>query len=239
MKKIITLITILLSTYCFAQNSTVINDPNVEKRSLDASFTSISVTDGVSLYLTQGTEESIAISASDQKYIERYKTEVVNGELKIYYDNKGINWTGNEKRNLKAYVSFKMLEKLHASGGSLVTTKSLIKVDKATYTFTSGSKFTGEVNIDELNIIENSGAGIEINGKVDKLNVQVSSGAVFNGYQLVTDYCDAKATSAGGVRITVNKELIVKANSGGGVHYKGKGVIKDMNVSSGGIVKKG
>ena len=238
MKKIITSIAILFSTYSFAQNSTVINDPNVEKRTLDASFTSISVTDGVSLYLTQGNEESIAISASDQKYMERYKTEVVNGELKIYYDNKGINWTGNEKRNLKAYVSFKKLEKLHASGGAYVMAKSIVKEDKAIYTFTSGSKFTGQVNIDELNIIENSGADIEMNGKAGKLNVQVSSGAVFNGYQLVTDYCEAKASSAGGVRITVNKELNVKANSGGGIHYKGKGVIKDMNVSSGGIVKK-
>ncbi|MEO7534887.1 MAG: DUF2807 domain-containing protein, partial [Ferruginibacter sp.] len=86
---------------------------------------------------------------------------------------------------------------------------------------------------------QNSGAAIDITGKAGNLKVDVSSGAIFNGYDLAVDYCDAKATSGGSVRVNVNKELSVKANSGGGIRYKGAGVIKDMNVSSGGIVKKG
>ena len=239
MKRILVLLLAVISTQAFAQNDAVINDPNAQKRTLSESFSTITVTDGVELYLTQGTEESIAVSASDPKYLERYKTEVDNGVLKIYYDNKGINWTGNEKRKLKAYVSFKALQKLNASGGANVMMKSVLTADKMEYTFTSGSRFTGEVNIGQLDVAQNSGALIEINGKTGSLKIDVSSGAVFKGYDLATDYCDAKASSGGGVRISVNKELSVKASSGGGIHYKGDGVVKDMNVSSGGIVKKG
>jgi Putative auto-transporter adhesin, head GIN domain len=239
MKKLIVLLFVLSSLYSFAQNDAVINDPNVQKRVLNESFSGISVSDGVDLYLTQGNEEMIAVSAADPKYLERYKTEVNNGILKIYYDNQGINWSGNEKRKLKAYVSFKQLQKLSASGGAEVIMKSILTANKMEYTFTSGSRFTGEVNINQLDVTENSGALVEINGKNDDLKIEVSSGAMFKGYELVTDFCDAKATSGGSARITVNKELVVKANSGGGIHYKGNGIVKDMNVNSGGSVKKG
>lgn len=239
MKRIFVLLLVVLSLPAFAQKDAVINDPNAEKRSLAESFSSISVTDGVDLYLTQGGGESIAISASDPKYLERYKTEVRNGILKIYYDNKGINWTGNERRKLKAYVSFKTLKQLNASGGARVTMKSVLKADKMQYTFTSGSKFTGEVNIDQLDVVENSGALVEIDGKAGKLDIEASSGAMFKGYELLSDYCDVKASSGGSVKINVNKELNVKARSGGGIHYKGNGVVREMNVNSGGIVKKG
>lgn len=239
MKSIFLLLLVAVGFTSFGQKDAVINDPNAQKRSLNESFSTISVTDGVELYLTQGNEESLAISASDAKYLERYKTEVNNGVLKIYYDNKGINWTGNEKRNLKAYVSFKTLQKINASGGAQVKMKSVLKADKMECTFTSGSRFSGDVNINQLDIAQNSGSLIEITGKTDNLKIEVSSGASFKGYDLATNYCDAKATSGGGVRINVNKELNVKAHSGGGVHYKGNGVIRDMNVNSGGVVKKG
>ena len=239
MKKLIVCLFVLISIASKAQNDAVVNDANAQKRSLNGSFSTITVTDGIELYLTQGNEESIAVSASDTKYMERYRTEVSNGVLKIYYDNKGINWTGNEKRNLKAYVSFKTLQKLNASGGAEVVMKSVLAADKMECTFTSGSRFTGELNINDLDVAENSGASINISGKAGKLKIEVSSGAIFKGYELSADYCEAKASSGASVRVNVNKELTVKANSGGGIHYKGEGVIKDMNVNSGGIVKKG
>ena len=239
MKKLIVCLFVLISIASKAQNDAVVNDANAQKRSLNGSFSTITVTDGIELYLTQGSEESIAVSASDNKYMERYRTEVSNGVLKIYYDNKGINWTGNEKRNLKAYVSFKALQKLNASGGAEIVMKSVLTAEKMECTFTSGSGFTGEVNINDLDVAENSGASIDISGKAGKLKIEVGSGAIFKGYELSTDYCEAKASSGASIKINVKKELTVKANSGGGIHYRGDGVIKDMNVNSGGIVKKG
>jgi hypothetical protein len=239
MKKLLVLLFVVAGINTFAQKESVINDANAEKRILNGDFTSISVSDGVSLYLSGGGDESIAVSASDPKYMERYKTEVVNGVLKIYYDNSGLSWTGFDKRKLKAYVSYKTLEKISASSGSLVSMKTILAADEMQFSFTSGSKFTGEVNVKEMNANVSSGAEIEINGSTEKLKVDASSGAIFKGYEFATDFCDAKATSGGGVRINVNKELSVKANSGGGIRYKGTGVIKDMNVNSGGVVKKG
>ena len=239
MKQTLLSLILLLSIGAFAQNDAVINDPNVQKRTLNGSFSAIQVSDGIELYLTQGNEESIAISASEDKYLERYKTEVDNGTLKLYYDNKGMPWNTNDRRKLKAYVSFKTLQKLRASAGANVKMKSVLKTEKLESSFTSGARFDGEVDVETLDISSSSGAEINMTGKSGKLKVDVSSGAIFKGYELVVDFCDAEASSGAGVRINVNKELTVRASSGGGVRYKGTGVIRDMDVSSGGNVKKG
>ncbi|MGC4102788.1 head GIN domain-containing protein [Ferruginibacter sp.] len=237
MKKLLLSFISFIAVAAFAQDKTIV-DANAQKRTLNASFTGINVSDGVDLYLTQGNEESVAVSASDEKYMERFKTVVEEGVLKIYYDNKGINWSTNDKRKLKAYVSFKTLEKLHASGGADVKIQGSIDVTSLDIKFTSGSSLNGKLKASELVVEQNSGSSIDISGSSDKIKVDVSSGAVFKSYDLAVDYCDAKASSGGGIRITINKELNAKANSGGGVKYKGEAVIKEVNVNSGGSVKK-
>jgi hypothetical protein len=238
MKKIFLSFITLITLAAFAQEQTVITDANAQKRSLNESFTGISVSDGVDLYLSQSDEESVAVSASDEKYMPRFKTEVKDGVLKIYYDDNGINWSANEKKKLKAYVSFKTLEKLHASGGASVTIKGSLDLGNLDMKFTSGSSLGGKLTAKDLTVEQNSGSSINISGSAGNIKVDVSSGAIFKSYDLAVDYCEAKASSGGGVRITINKELSAKANSGGGVKYKGDAIIKEIDVNSGGSVKK-
>ncbi|MBS1510266.1 MAG: DUF2807 domain-containing protein [Bacteroidetes bacterium] len=238
MKKLFVLLLSAMSITAMAQNKTVVNDANAQKRTIEGSFSAINVSDGIDLYLTQGGEESVAVSASEEKYVERIKTEVVNGVLKIYYDNKGINITVANKRKLKAWVSFKDIQQLHASSGCDVTIEGNWDAGTVDMKFTSGSSLHGKITAKELTVDQNSGSSVEISGTAEKINVDVSSGAIFKSFDLAVDYCNAKASSGGGVRITVNKELSAKANSGGGVKYKGEAVIKEVNVNSGGSVKK-
>ena len=233
---------ILLSTFfsisISAQMSTTVDDANAKSRILNGSFTAISVSDGISLYLTAGAEESLAVSFADEKYEAKFKTEVEGGVLKIYYDNNGVNYSDNNRRKLKAYVSFKTLEKLTASGGATVKLPSTISIDNLVMKFTSGSLFDGSIKAKEITIEQNSGSQMTMDGSSGKIKIDASSGAIFKGYEFSTDYCDAKASSGGEVRISVEKELSAHASSGGGIHYKGAGVIKDININSGGTLKK-
>lgn len=238
MKFLFVLLLAGLSTASFAQQDAIINDANAKARTLNASFSGISVSDGIELFLSQGSEESIAVSYSDEKYAERFKTEVEAGVLKIYYDNKGVNWSDNNRRKLKAYVSFKTLEKLTASGGADVKLTSGINVNNLDIKFTSGAYFKGAIKGKEISVDQNSGAVMNISGSAEKISLQVSSGAIFKGYEFAVDFCEAKASSGGSVRISVEKELSAKASSGGGIHYKGTAVIRDVDIDSGGIVKK-
>lgn len=237
MKKIFFSLLTLLSVHLFAQD-VIVNDANAEKRALSASFNGIKVSDGIDLMLTQGSEESLAVSASEPKYLEKLKTEIVDGMLNIYYENAGMIWNSNQKRKLKAYVSFKTIEKLQASSGASVKTSAILHISRLELKVSSGALFSSEVNITQLTAMQDSGAEINITGKTSELTVEASSGAIFKGYELVSDYCKAKASSGGSVRINVEKELNAKANSGGGIHYKGNAVIKEVDISSGGSVKR-
>ncbi len=238
MKFLFILLSAVFSTATFAQQNTVVNDPNATKRTLNASFSAITVTDGIQLYLTEGQEESLAVSYSDEKYAAHFKTEVENGVLKIYYDNNAINYSDNNRRRLKAYVSFKTLEKLTASGGADVKLPAAITVNDLELKFSSGANLDGTIKGKLITVDQNSGSEITLSGSAEKISVEVSSGATFKGFDFAVDYCDAKASSGGGVRIAVQKELSARANSGGGIRYKGTAVIKDIDISSGGIVKK-
>src|SRR6478735_12424930 len=106
MKKLFSILALL----CFAaavHAQKVINDPNIELRKAGP-FTGISVSGGIDLYLSEGTE-TVAVSASKPEYRDRIKAEVENGILKIWYDSKwGISINGN--KDLKAYVSYKTLK---------------------------------------------------------------------------------------------------------------------------------
>ena len=238
MKILFILVSMIWSTAISAQQTTIINDANVKSRTLNAPFSAVSVSDGISLYLTAGTAESIAVSASDEKYEAKFKTQVENGVLKIFYDNNGINYSDNSRRRLKAYVSYKTLERILASGGASVNLPMAITLPELEMKFTSGSSFTGELKAAEISLEQNSGSEMNLRGSVDKLFIDVSSGAVFKGYELTASYCDAKATSGGLIHISVGKELSARANSGGAIHYKGDAVIKIIDINSGGAVKK-
>jgi hypothetical protein len=163
---------------------------------------------------------------------------VEDGILKIYYDNNGINYSSNSRRKLKAYVSFKTLDKLSASGGASVKLPVAVTVNDLDIKFTSGAVFEGEIKAKNISVDQNSGSVVNMSGSAEKINVETSSGAIFKGYGFSTEYCTAKASSGAEVRVSVEKELSAKANSGGNIHYKGTAVIKDINISSGGVVKK-
>lgn len=238
MKLLSFLLCIIISTTAFAQETKVVNDANAKQRNLNASFTAISVSDGIELFLTQGSEESVAVSYSDEKYGERFKTIVEDNVLKIYYDSKGISWSDNNRRQLKAYVSFKTIEKLMASGGADIKLQASAIVNNLSMKLTSGAGFNGNIIAKEMSVDQNSGSEINLRGKAEKITIDVSSGASFKGYEFAVNNCDAKASSGAGIKISVEKELSAKANSGGGIHYKGTALISNIDISSGGIVKK-
>src|SRR5829696_5852228 len=102
----------LLCIAGFVHAQKVINDPNVEVRQIPGSFTGVSVSGGIDLFLSYG-DEAVALSATKPEYRDRIKTEIVNGVLKIWYDSKsGVNITFTDERKLKAYVSYKTLKSL-------------------------------------------------------------------------------------------------------------------------------
>jgi hypothetical protein len=217
----------------FAQKT--IHDPNAEVRSASG-FHAIEVSSGIDLYLSNG-DEAVVVSAKDIDSRNRIKTEVKNGVLKIWFDwNNGLKFAKGNKA-LKAYVSYKTLERLEASGGSDIHVEGTIKSNELQMEISGGSDFDGKVNIDtRLSIEASGGSDVSISGSARELNIDASGGSDFDGYGLVTDTCTVQASGGSDISITVNKELSAEASGASDVSWKGSATVKKVKASGAGSV---
>lgn len=238
MKKLLVsfLVIAITGTASFAQK--IINDVNVEKRTI-GSFHGIEVSTGIELTLTEGSAEEVAVSASTIEFRDRIVTEVKNGILKIHYESKtgSVNKV-KETKGLKAYVSYKTLDVLDVNTGAEVKINGVLKSSSLNLNANTGGLVNGEVDIATFKVSQNTGSKITLSGKVEKLEINGDTGSKFNGEGLSTSNCSAKVSTGAGIYITVQKELNVKANTGGFVKYKGEAGIRDVKTSTGGSVKR-
>jgi Putative auto-transporter adhesin, head GIN domain len=235
MKKVLLSLLILSFTGVIYAQKTV-NDPNAEKRNVSG-FHGIEVGGGIDLYLSSG-EEAVAVSAANDEVRSRIKTEVKDGILRIGYEwDRKLKLDFKNKR-MKAYVSYKQLDRLHASGGSDVFSVGSIKTDKLDMQASGGSDITINIDVNELKANASGGSDVIISGSAKSIDIDASGGSDFKGYELQADNCKANASGGSDIFITVNKELIADASGGSDVHYKGTGLIRDIKSSGGGSVKR-
>lgn len=222
----------------FAQNEKVIRDDHAQRRDVKG-FHAIRVSGGIDLYLSQG-DEAVAVSAADPEVRDRIRTTVENGVLEVYMDSEGWHWNFRGDRKLKAYVSFKQLDALKASGGSDVYIENDIHTDKLDLGLSGGSDLKGKMTIGELSIVQSGGSDIYIGGAATHLSVHASGGSDFHGYDLQSEECRVEASGGSDIQISANKELTVSASGGSDVYYKGNAALRDHHASgSSSITKKG
>jgi Putative auto-transporter adhesin, head GIN domain len=198
-------------------------------------FTSIGVSSGIDLYLTQGSSESVSIK-SDSETLKEIVVEQRGNNVTIKFKD-GINWGGMFKnRTIKAYVSFKTLNAIAASGGSDVFTQNQIKTDKLAIRSSGGSDLKLNVVCKDLSIQSSGGSDIDLKGKAENMTIQSSGGSDIDAYELITEYAKVQASGGSDVNLYVNKGLEASASGGGDVSYKGNASLKKTSSSKSGDV---
>ena len=234
-KSLLAFFVLFICVVCKSQQPKTINDQNAESRTVSG-FHAIRAEDGIDLFLTQGNEEAVAVSASRLEYRDKIVTKVENGVLRIYYND---NWRfGWRDRKLRAYVSFKTLDGLEGSGGSDIIVNGVIKTSTLTLEISGGSDFSGTVEIADLRIGQSGGSDVDIKGTASKLSVSASGGSDFNGYGLSVEYASISASGGSDAQLTVSKELTADASGGSDIDYKGAAVLKNKSSSGGSSVSK-
>ncbi|MBC7850057.1 MAG: DUF2807 domain-containing protein [Chitinophagaceae bacterium] len=236
-KSVVFFLSLFLSVAIFAQKQ--IDDANAQVRKVSG-FHAIKSSHGIKVYLTQSNSEAVAVSANSTEYRDKMKTVVENGVLRIYFDNDDWKlWQHITNKQLRAYVSVKELDRIDVSSGSSVQIEDVLNSNKLVLDASSGASIKGKVDAESMTVDQSSGSVITISGQIKgTLKVEGNSGSIFHGFDLSAENCDAETNSGAGIKITVNKELTVDASSGGYIHYKGNGSIKDVHTSSGGSVSR-
>ncbi len=218
MKKIWIVVSLLLTSLGGLRAQDMVYGENAEKRAIKA-FHAVETSAGIAVVLTKGSKEEIALTASDKEMLSKVKTEVVDGVLKISREDNWKFWERFKQHwKITVYVSYTRLDGVRASSGGSITSKS--------------------VDLSTLSARVNSGGHISLAGKVNELDVEGNSGGHFRGYDLSVTNCKADVSSGAHVQVTITKEITARASSGGQIRYKGTGLIRDINVNSGGSVKR-
>jgi hypothetical protein len=219
---------------------------NVTTTRQASGFNAVSVSSGVDLYITQGSNESVKIEADEdfQKYVI---VKVQNGTLEIYIEpnhSGAINITSLFKKmsltnKLKAYVTLPDLTKLNASGGSDVYSQGNWKVNALKMVATGGSDIKFELQGAVLETTATGGSDLTLKGKINSLTTSASGGSDVMAGDLQTDKAIVTASGGSDVTVNVTSQLDAKANGGSDIYYKGNPA-KISRDSSGGsdITKK-
>jgi hypothetical protein len=200
-------------------------------------FSAIHISGGIDLFLSQGEEDGVAVSAADDKIKDRIKTNVEKGVLKIWYQGNGMKYNSGNKKMI-AYVSFKSIDKVAASGSSDVYANGSIKSTELRIQLSGASDFKGGVEVTRLNITQSGASDASISGKASILDIEVSGASKFKGYNFETESCTAEASGASDIQVTVHKELSANASGASSIYYKGNGVLKDVESNGASKVKK-
>lgn len=142
-----------------------VNDPLAEKRSV-GSFHGVDISTGIELVLTRGNAEEVAVSAATPEFRDKIVTRVENGILKIHYETKtgSIN-RKNETKGLKAWVSYKSIDRLYATTGAEVRIEGVLAATTLDMKANTGAEITGKVDIGTLKLDQNTGSKVSLSGE--------------------------------------------------------------------------
>jgi len=238
-RKLLILPALLAVTAAWSQNNLLVEAPNVQKRVVGA-FHGVDVSSSIDLIIKQGDEDGVAISASDIKTRDMIVTEVRDGILHIFLNERGgFHWMWGD-HHMKAYVSIRNIDHLGASGSSDVYVDGTLKTQSLNIDLSGSSDFKGAVEAAHLELHQSGSSDSNIQGTATDLQVHLTGSSDCKGYGMVVDNCAVEATGSSDTQITVNKELSVHATGSSDVYYKGTAVVREFHTSgSSSISKKG
>jgi hypothetical protein len=229
-------IAIIFYTAIFSQKT--INDPNAEKRSVSG-YHGVAVSGSIELFLTQGNEESVVISADDTKWRDRVITEVKDGILHIYPEHKNkiqIDWPGSKK--IRAYVSVKDIDYLSSSGSGKTHIEGNLRSDKLHIDISGSGNIEAGFAVKDLTVGLSGSANADFSGNAENSDFHISGSGNIRSYDFTTAFCKASISGSGNVKITVSKELSAHISGSGNVSIKGDGLIRDYSASGSGKFKR-
>ncbi len=225
------LLVALFTTLCctaFSQTN-IINDANAEVRDV-SSFSGIKISGGIDVYLSQGTDYALAVSAAETKYRDNIKTEIRDGVLKIWYDSDKAGWARGDKK-LRAYISFKTLESLEASGACDVKINETLDVNTLLLKLSGACDISGVVKLNNMTMELSGASTVKISGTVQNLKLNSSGASDVKNYDLVVENCVARISGASDIKITVNNSISGSASGASSLYYKGNPEKKDVATS--------
>lgn len=178
-------------------------------------FNEIKIFNGLSVEIERSENSSIEISGEKTEDIV---VKNVNGKLKVTL--KFPELFNPDRVNIKIYYKEDILT-LDANEGSAIFSDEDIDQVNLTIKTQEGAYIHVPVDVKYLTVKAVTGGSIRVRGTATNQEVEVTTGGVYEAYDLETEYADVIAASGGNVEVSVSNLLDAKVRFGGNVYYKG------------------
>ena len=178
-------------------------------------FNEIKIFNGLSVEIERSENSKIEISGekTDDVVVKN-----VNGKLKL-----SLKFPENfnpDRVKVKIFYNQDVLTLDANEGGAIFSDETIDQVNLTIKT-QEGAYIHVPVDVKYLTIKAVTGASIKVRGTATNQEVEVTTGGVYEAYDLVTEYADVTSASGGNAEVNVTKLLDVKVRFGGNVYYKG------------------
>lgn len=186
----------------------------------------------MNVYLKKGEIASVLVRADDF-LIDKVKTEVSNGILKIYTDEfiQG-------ERIKEVYVTYVALETAIATDASTLNSQDLILADTFQVTASGAAEIKLRVDCNQLDLQMEGNANVQLAGRANRFRFNIDHVGDLMAYNFLTKSCTAliktPPQSPGVARIHVRDSLLVEIDGPRHLYYKGAPKVVEKQISGGG-----
>jgi len=199
-----------------------------------SNFNQVTVSSGIDLYLKQGDTEKVSV-VSNAELLKDVIIEKKGSSLNIRFKNN-ISWQRIFKgKSIKAYVTYKTLNSLSASGGSDVFTQNTLKTSRFSVHVSGGSDLKMNIIAEDLDLHSSGGSDVELKGSARNLEINSSGGSDIDAFNFIVE--NARVHSSGGSDVNIHVTNALEANASGGsdIVFKGKAALKNNSSKSGSV----
>ena len=208
---------------------TVYGDGNVVKKGREAgSFSGVRVSTGIDVFLSQGSNESIAVEADEN--LHEYIITKVEGDVLHVYTEANIR----EAKMKRVYVTMDNITSLTTTSAGDLIGETPVKTDNLDLSVSSAGDIKLEVYAKTVELDISSSGDMTLSGEADMLEGDLSSAGDLNAFNLKVREADLDVSSAGNADVYVTERLRARASSAGDINYKGNPKYLDAHSSSAG-----
>ena len=192
-------------------------------------FDEVKVFDKISVKLIPASENKIVITGDRADEVE---TVNKNGELKIRMPFPQL--LSGDAITIKLY--FKNIESISASEVSYVSSDINFKQTLLDLNAKSGAEINIEINVDKVNIKASAGGIIDVSGKATNSDVAITSGGILKAADLYTNQTKISVAAGGKSEIHATTLVDAKVKAGGSIFIYGKPKQINKEVFIGGTI---
>ena len=192
-------------------------------------FDEVRVFDKINLKLIPASKNKIVINGSRADEVEMVNK---NGILKIRMPFPQL--LSGDDISVKLY--FKEIEGIGASEGSYVSSETKFKQTILNLNAKSGAVINIDIDVDKVNVKANAGGIIELSGEALNQDVVITSGGILKAKDLHTTQTSISVSAGGNAEIYATTLVDAKVKAGGSVYVYGKPKQINKEVFIGGTI---